>query len=407
VLYKDFSLNGVGWAPPQHHRIRWQCSSSLADNDDEVDCFAEFGRKNRSAFDNLMLHFFDPACTNLLTENSGTTCVYPSVRIAHDGKYEPVFVVGVICAAFCADDDAVIPAEITTSAGRVVPIVIREGYMLGTCPVPPNSDCAAASQFFECGIVGSVVTNASGEMFFLTCEHVLTRLQSSVNTWENCIELTIPSLQARGCALSREVLAFKTVQSLPSPRNPFVSGINTWVKPQGTVVARVLPDSNATGKLTGDIGLIPVPPGLEEELQFPHAGVLTLANILQAMKKAAGISVHLQRATSGSPHPGQTSTHKLSNLIHIKAVDEEGMEYPSSLHERILLGQYVIDGLDFGTAGDSGRLVFVESSCGKRYVVGIFVGSFNRQKTRFIVTPGEAVVLAGFSFHNFAEASAT
>jgi hypothetical protein len=432
VLYRDQFIDDIGWMPPLHHGIHWQCVNRSETNDDfEVDNFAEFCKRDPAGFDNLIMDFFDQSCIKLLTENTGVTCIYPSARLGVDGKFEPCLVVGVVCVAFCAEDEAPIPGEIVTLGGRVVPLLVRDGLMLETCN-SLSSGISAASQINDCGSLGGVVKDVTGSTFFLTCEHVLVGLEKALNTWDKVVELTIPSVQARKCFLSRAVAEPEAKSASTSPLDRIVHNsssselkrllkkdestevllqeVHTYLTEQYTFVSEAdkwikfghresmvdaLPNMGQV-RLNGDIGLIPVPSRFDQNLEFSHTSVLTLEAILQNMKRSREIAVHLHAAISGSPF--RRNTHRLSNLIHTKgAFDQNDMEYRSPTLERILLGQYMIVGSDFGVPGDSGGLVYVESVTGEKRIVGIFVGSFNQEKTKFVASPAE-VLLVDYTF---------
>jgi hypothetical protein len=154
-------------------------------------------------------------------------------------------------------------------------------------------------------------------------------------------------------------------------------------------------------ELTGDIGLIPVPQELANGLEFLHTKVVTFSEVIGFMMRKQEIKVYLHGAASGSPDTKSPRNHTLINLIHMKQrrLQDENMKYASSsLFGRVLLGQYMITGQDFGNLGDSGGLVSLETSSG-RQIVGIFVGSVDgNTRTKFVATPAQLLLSAQYEF---------
>jgi hypothetical protein len=152
---------------------------------------------------------------------------------------------------------------------------------------------------------------------------------------------------------------------------------------------------NAALTLSGDIGLIPIPNSLEEHLEFKGVRTVSFGEMFGYHTRGQMVNVTLHGAASGS------SKGTLCSFVHIKQKKylEEAMKYTSqSLFDRILLGQYMVAADNkFGTFGDSGGLISLEPKSG-RQVVGIFVGSFDPQRTKYVVSPAALLTETGYVF---------
>jgi hypothetical protein len=434
VLFEDMYPDDVDWMPPDHPNIQWQCINKPGESDEEeTSLFAKFCGDEPAVFESLIMDFFDKETIDLFAGNSGITCMYPSVKMTPAGKYAPFFVVGVLSATFCAVCETDIPSEVITSRGGSVTLVLRDGLMLQEHhgPISHGHGISTTDKNGEHGSVcGVVADKETYKKYFVTCEHVLTRLENTLHAGAATLNLAIPSVQARKCCLlnalpgengpkfqrsacsigyysssqrlkhslvaedvASEVLLTEVRRFLHEGHAEFSCDIRTTVKLNG----RTFPVTSFTNHpsviLTGDIGLIPVPPELEPELNFSHMEVTTFGAIAGFLKANQKVGVYLHGASSGF----SGSRYDLTNFIHTKKMCFEvgSMRYPRPHFDRGLLGQYMISGKDFGTFGDSGGLVSM-MMFGKRTIVGIFVGSFSA-RTKFIVTPAD-VLLENYIF---------
>lgn len=297
------------------------------------------------------------------------------MRLTDDRKYEPYLVVGVLCASYRPIDEThIIPDQITTAEGRTVPIVLIEGRMLYACNGPVTQGCGVSTttNFDECGSIGGVViSKTTGTKYFVTCEHVLTHLQSSIPAGETTMRLSIPSVQAKKRALFNSLandnaLEFSSpldcvVYHSESPRlktqlsedpillhtlrtylfdghDEFTCEIGSTLKFANLEVSMTPFASHAPVKLTGDIGLIPVPPRMELQLHFPHEAVVTWKGIVNYLVQRQKIQLSLHGAASGFRLFNPNSPNYLINFIHIKQklIHDTNMKYTSqTLFDRV------------------------------------------------------------------------
>jgi hypothetical protein len=419
VLY-EMVTTGSCWVPPAHPNIWWQCvnnTTELAEpeGEEEEGLFTKFCREDPGTFSNLVMDFFDPSAIKLLTENSDTTCVYPSVRIAANGKYEPVLTVGVMCAKYRSLSAPVIPPRIETCSGRSVPIVLRESLMLNPCTtkITAGSGISAEGIYDQCGSVAGIVSSPSGQKYFVTCEHVIVGLEKHLPAGESALRLWIPSvldravccvqppvLQTALSAGDSNVLLEDQLQYLHKDHVSWSCEYSSMIAFEDKKVEVVAINNQPPVEISGDIGLIPVPSRIDQLTDCSHSKVLQFKDIVHFMKRGRRIMVTLHGAGTGHPAASTNTrslvgTFQIVNFIHIKRPST--ILTDSTNMSSVLLGQYVVEGWHFGTHGDSGGLVSIEAS-GGRQIVGVFVGALDSTKSRFVVTPADAVTAEGFTF---------